>query len=117
MVVVIVPALAKGKERDPPVVPARVRGLEPAGAEQVAGGVDEEGAVVDGDGGDYEAPHQAGQPAGEVAADGDEDDGDPVEPVEQSQLRVFLPVLHSLPVGERLVPVEHPADVAPPHTA
>ena len=70
-VVVVVPPLTHGEQRQPPQVPGAVPGLETAPAETVAQGVDDEGRVPERDGRDAEAPdqelgHRHASPGGDV---------------------------------------------------
>ncbi len=126
-VVVVVPPLTHGEQRQPPQVPAAVPGLETAPAETVAQGVDGEGRVPERDGRDAEAPDQElgprhASPGGDVDhqhAGGqrghcERDRCGMVVAVEHAELGVAGEVGHHRRLVERLGGVgEHPQQVAP----
>jgi hypothetical protein len=113
VVVVVVPAFAEGEKRDPPVVPARVGGLESTITENVADRVHTEGHVIHRHGATEEANDQPRHTADQVTGNTQENAGHPVESVKPFQFRELFPVSHFVPVRISIVSAQNPANVRP----
>jgi hypothetical protein len=114
VVVVVVPALAEGEDRQPPVVARVVAGDVALIADDVGQGVDEESAVVEHRGAPEEADDQSRPAADREARDRQREPRNPVMAVEPAQLRVAHQVGDQAVVRVLLRAREDPAHVGEP---
>lgn len=116
VMVVVVPALAQGQDRGPPVVLALVRGRIAATAPEMTGGINQECTMIEEDRADQEAPNNAAPAIDPVAERCDRQARHPRENfVEQPEFGILLEVFHgavgTLPESTG----DHPAHVSPPY--
>src|SRR5256885_1206336 len=114
VVVVVVPPLPKGDERQEAIVSAGIARLVPAATEDMAQRVDGEGAMPKQNGGDEETHHEHRQPTDEEETNAQQDGRHQVEAVEKTQLGEGGEVLDAIEASISVLVAQDPADVAPP---
>src|SRR5687767_8446267 len=112
-VVVVMPALAEGRQREPRVVARIVARAVAARTETMCDRVDGEGRVVQGDGGDAQAPDHELHAAQRVQRHAEQKRGGGIVAVEPAQLRIAREIRHQRRARGEVLARQEPADVAP----
>ena len=111
---VVVPTFPSGDHGDDHRVPAGVRGGVAPPADEVGHRVHQERPVPQQHRGEEEPDQQAAPPSDQQAGDGQHPRTDPLEPLEQAQLRKGGEVLDGREIGRLVLGGQDPAHVAPP---
>jgi len=113
-VVVVVPTLAEDENAEREIVPRRIVRCEPPPAPKMSGRVDEQWSVERERSRDPEAPHDAGPAENSRAHDPGHQRREPLEAIEETQLRKANELANVRNVGMVVLATENPAQVRMP---